>query len=382
MLGKGGSKLKFEGKFYNFSLMTPFFTPPHTADPNIPIYIAGLNEHILRLAGETCDGLHAHPFNSPKYLREISCFRNVEQGLKKAGRDRKNFTIAAIAFAIVGHNGRADTRCAKQVRQQISFYASTRTYRSCSKLTDGATCRSPQREGRQRRMGRDGRARSRTRCSSVFCDRNMGRYRGESEKALRWLARSGRVLHAVSSGQESRLSGASSINNSTDNVRGRPHVAPGRRNDQTRTSHICGNPDSRHGRGGLQFIARARQDAAPAAAPINLDRGIERGRAGEENSLVVAEQIGDTKFWLPSTIVVQPGDKVTLTLKNEVPGTAVDARISNCRHINISEIVTRGEKPKVVSLHGRQTGHLSLTTASYIRAMSAGQLLVEPAAGK
>src|SRR5579864_6885516 len=100
---KGSSKLKYEGKYYNFSLMTPFFSPPHHDWPNIPIYIAGLNEHILRLAGEACDGLHAHPFNSPKYLADY-VLPHVDQGLKKSGRDRKNFTIAAIAFAIVGHN--------------------------------------------------------------------------------------------------------------------------------------------------------------------------------------------------------------------------------------------------------------------------------------
>jgi probable F420-dependent oxidoreductase len=125
---KGGSKLKYEGKYYNFSLMTPFFTPPHHDYPNIPIYIAGLNEHILRLAGEQCDGLHAHPFNSPKYLADF-VLPHVDEGLKKSGRDRKNFTIAAIAFAIVGHNKEEQNKVREQVRQQISFYASTRTYR-------------------------------------------------------------------------------------------------------------------------------------------------------------------------------------------------------------------------------------------------------------
>jgi len=125
---KGGTRLKYEGKFYNFSLMTPFFTPAKHDWPNIPIYIAGLNEYILRLAGESCDGLHAHPFNSPKYLAEY-VLPNVEKGLKKSGRDRKNFTIATIAFAIVGHNKEEQEKVRAQVRQQISFYASTRTYR-------------------------------------------------------------------------------------------------------------------------------------------------------------------------------------------------------------------------------------------------------------
>ncbi len=125
---EGGQKLNYQGKFYNFTLMTPFFTPPKHQWPNIPIWIAGVNEHILRLAGETCDGLHAHPFNSPKYLREY-VIPNVERGLKKAGRARKDFGIATTAFVIVGRNKDEIERAKAGVRQQIAFYASTRTYK-------------------------------------------------------------------------------------------------------------------------------------------------------------------------------------------------------------------------------------------------------------
>ena len=125
---EGGTRLKFEGKYYNFSLMTPFFTPPKHDYPDIPIWIAGVNEYILRLAGELCDGLHAHPFNSPKYLREF-VLPHVEQGLKKAGRSRKDFQIGTTAFVIVGRNQDEIERANAGVRQQIAFYASTRTYK-------------------------------------------------------------------------------------------------------------------------------------------------------------------------------------------------------------------------------------------------------------
>jgi probable F420-dependent oxidoreductase len=125
---EGGTRLKFEGKYYNFSLMTPFFTPPKHDYPDIPIWIAGVNEYILRLAGELCDGLHAHPFNSPKYLREF-VLPHVEQGLKKAGRSRKDFQIGTTAFVIVGRNQDEIERAKAGVRQQIAFYASTRTYK-------------------------------------------------------------------------------------------------------------------------------------------------------------------------------------------------------------------------------------------------------------
>ena len=123
---EGGAKLSFQGKYYNFSLMTPFFAPkPHNFD--IPIYIAGVNEMILRMAGELCDGLHAHPFTSAKYLREF-LLPHVEEGLNKAGRARKDFTISTTPFVIVGRNDEEIQRAKDGVRQQISFYASTRTY--------------------------------------------------------------------------------------------------------------------------------------------------------------------------------------------------------------------------------------------------------------
>lgn len=123
---EGGKKLAFSGKYYNLSLMTPVFTPkPHDFD--IPIYIAGVNDMILRMAGELCDGLHAHPFTSAKYLREF-VLPHVEQGLQKAGRMRKDFTITATPLVIVGRNQDEIERARDGVRRQISFYASTRTY--------------------------------------------------------------------------------------------------------------------------------------------------------------------------------------------------------------------------------------------------------------
>jgi probable F420-dependent oxidoreductase len=124
---EGGKKLSFQGKYYNFSLMTPFFAPrPH--DYSVPIYIAGVNEQVLRLAGEHCDGLHAHPFTSAKYLREF-LIPHVEEGLAKSGRTRRDFTIFTTAFVIVGRNQQEIEMAKAGVRQQISFYASTRTYK-------------------------------------------------------------------------------------------------------------------------------------------------------------------------------------------------------------------------------------------------------------
>lgn len=124
---QNGTRPSFVGKFYNFTLMTPFFNPGPIEWPKIPIYIAGVNEYMCRLAGEVCDGFHAHPFHSIKYLTE-TVIPNMEKGAAKAGRSVKDCALSSTAFVITGAN-RDEIEAAKApVRQQISFYASTRTY--------------------------------------------------------------------------------------------------------------------------------------------------------------------------------------------------------------------------------------------------------------
>src|ERR671937_305092 len=68
---QNGAKLNFRGQFYRFDLMTPFFNPGAIEHPHVPVYVAAVNQAMCRVAGEVCDGLHVHPFNSPKYLREF-----------------------------------------------------------------------------------------------------------------------------------------------------------------------------------------------------------------------------------------------------------------------------------------------------------------------
>ncbi|MGA8310000.1 MAG: TIGR03617 family F420-dependent LLM class oxidoreductase, partial [Terriglobales bacterium] len=124
---QSNTPLKFEGQFYKFDLMTPFFNPGPIAHPKIPVYIAGVNRYMCEVAGEVCDGLHVHPFHSPRYLREY-VHPAVDGGLRSSGRSRRDFTYATASFVITGETERERARNAEAVRQQIAFYASTRTY--------------------------------------------------------------------------------------------------------------------------------------------------------------------------------------------------------------------------------------------------------------
>ncbi len=128
---QNGTKLNFRGEHYNLRLMTPFFNPgplPHPIlSPSgrgaiIPIYIAGVNTGLARLAGEVCEGFHAHPLNSPKYLGEV-ILPAIEEGAAKTGRKRDEVAVTVTAFVATTPEEQ------NFVRAQISFYASTPSYR-------------------------------------------------------------------------------------------------------------------------------------------------------------------------------------------------------------------------------------------------------------
>ncbi len=123
-----GTKPDFRGEHYQFTLMSPFFNPGPIEHPHIPIYISAVNVYNARLAGEMCDGLRLHGFNTPKYLHEV-IMPAVEAGAKKAGRSVKDIDIAGLGFLITGKNSAELTQNAAPVRRQISFYASTPSYK-------------------------------------------------------------------------------------------------------------------------------------------------------------------------------------------------------------------------------------------------------------
>jgi probable F420-dependent oxidoreductase len=126
----------FTSEHYQFRLSSPFFSPEPLPAPyvdghgemrGVPIYIAAVNDYLVRLAGELCDGIHIHPFHSARYLTDI-VMPNLEKGAAKTGRTVADVERATTAFVIMGDTEEERARAREGVRQQISFYASTRTY--------------------------------------------------------------------------------------------------------------------------------------------------------------------------------------------------------------------------------------------------------------
>ncbi len=123
---QNGTKLNFRGEYYKITLMSPFFNPGPIEHPDIPIYIAGVNTGLAKLAGEMCEGFHAHPFHSPRYLREV--ILPAMRGRRAQGQAAQDVSISVTAFVATSPEEESFAR------MQIAFYASTPSYRAVMDL--------------------------------------------------------------------------------------------------------------------------------------------------------------------------------------------------------------------------------------------------------
>ena len=122
-----GTRLAYHGDHYNFSLMTPFFSPGPSDLPRPPVYVSAVNTYNCRVAGEVCDGISLHPLCSPEYLKQ-RVLPSIADGAGRAGRDSSTVNLTGSSFIITGPNKAAIEAKKQAVRRQIAFYSSTRTY--------------------------------------------------------------------------------------------------------------------------------------------------------------------------------------------------------------------------------------------------------------
>ena len=120
---QSGETLVSQGEYYRFSLSMPDFRPPREHYP-IPVYIAGVNTGLAKLAGELCDGFHVHSFHTPSYLREVlmPAFRSVNR------RKRTDLSLSCAVFVVTGQSRDEVEKSKILSKSQIAFYASTPSY--------------------------------------------------------------------------------------------------------------------------------------------------------------------------------------------------------------------------------------------------------------
>jgi probable F420-dependent oxidoreductase len=119
--------LDYHSEHYTLTLMTPNFSPKPLGLPRIPVAIAAVGPAMQRVAGEVCDGIRLHPFNTRRHLAEVS-LANIQGGLDKAGRNRGKLEVIAGAFIATGADEAAVAKMRDYIRFRIAFYCSTRSY--------------------------------------------------------------------------------------------------------------------------------------------------------------------------------------------------------------------------------------------------------------
>jgi len=124
---QSGARPDYQGKHYQFTLISPFFSPGANENARVPIYISAVNRYNCRLVGELCDGIRMHGFNTLKYTNEV-IIPAIKEGAEKAGRKFSDIDLVGGAFVITGKNDEEIEKAKAPVRQQLSFYASTRAY--------------------------------------------------------------------------------------------------------------------------------------------------------------------------------------------------------------------------------------------------------------
>ena len=122
-----GERLRYEGQHYTFTLMPPYFIPASQHLPMVPITLAAVGPHSLRLAGEVADGVRLHGFCTRRYLTE-EILPRLTEGMARSNRDRASFEITGGGFIATGPDDAAVAKMVEYTRGRIAFYGSTPGY--------------------------------------------------------------------------------------------------------------------------------------------------------------------------------------------------------------------------------------------------------------
>ncbi|MEM7136374.1 MAG: TIGR03617 family F420-dependent LLM class oxidoreductase [Myxococcota bacterium] len=122
-----GEPLDYRGDHYQFTLMTPEFTPEKSNLPRVPVYLAAVRPRMLESAAEVADGLRLHAYCTKRYLEEV-VMPAVDRGLAASGRPREALDVCGGGFVMTGPDEETVAKNREWVRYRIAFYGSTRTY--------------------------------------------------------------------------------------------------------------------------------------------------------------------------------------------------------------------------------------------------------------
>ena len=120
-----GEPVRFKGRYYDIDIQG-WHRPQKRVRERVPIYVGAMREGMCRMAGDVADGLIPHSICTPKWMKEVM-WPNVVTGLKRSGRERKNFDFCAcISVAIT----RDRKQAVHDYKDTIAFSAVTKPYQT------------------------------------------------------------------------------------------------------------------------------------------------------------------------------------------------------------------------------------------------------------
>jgi probable F420-dependent oxidoreductase len=123
-----GGRLRYEGEFYQHTLLTDHFHPGPIDHPHVPIFVAGVNVRVAELAGEVADGFVAHSLHTRGYLESV-IWPAIRRGAERAGRDADAISLVVPAWVITGDDAEQEHESYLAIRQHIGTFGSTTAYK-------------------------------------------------------------------------------------------------------------------------------------------------------------------------------------------------------------------------------------------------------------
>lgn len=128
-----GEPLDYSSEHYNLDLMVPLFDPGPIEHPVIPIHVAAIGPNMCAVAGEVADGIRLHPVCTPHYIDE-QVVPNLARGAARAGRDVGEVELCMKPLVGTAPDEDSLERVTAIVRERVSFYLSTPSYRRAFEL--------------------------------------------------------------------------------------------------------------------------------------------------------------------------------------------------------------------------------------------------------
>ena len=125
---ESGDPLDHHSEHYDFSLLPPLFRPPPLDGPPPSVHLAAVNPYNARVAAEVADGIKVHRFHTLQYLQEV-LVPSSQKGLSlRPPGSGRGFDVCVMVFVATGATEAEVRERVDEIRTNIAFYGSTRTY--------------------------------------------------------------------------------------------------------------------------------------------------------------------------------------------------------------------------------------------------------------